>query len=225
MILFAAWASEKGSVWPWAAGIAGAFLTALYAFRLVFLVFFGEAKIHIAEKPGLAIHIPLVILAAGAAAAGFVEMPREIASVTAFSDFISRSLPAVKMAPVSHGVEMILFLDAMVAPLLGVWAAWWLYLARRDMLAALEKNRAVMLMHRISSAGWGFDALYDALFVRPFTPAARINRNDFVDLFYRGIAWVSSRWSVSLAKTQSGMVRQYALGVTLGVVIALALIF
>jgi len=54
--------------------------------------------------------------------------------------------------------------------------------------------------------------------------AARVNRGDFVDLFYRGVAWFSSRLSLSLARTQSGMVRQYALGVAMGAVIALGLV-
>ncbi|HUH66104.1 MAG TPA: NADH-quinone oxidoreductase subunit L [Syntrophales bacterium] len=225
MILFAAWASEKGSAWLWAAGITGAFLTGLYAFRLVFLVFYGKAKTPVAEKPGPAINIPLVVLAVGAVAAGFIEMPRTIAPVTVFSDFLARSLPALKLTPVSHNVEIVLLIDAIAAPLLGVWAAWWLYLSRRDIIAALEKNRIAAWMHELSYTGWGFDAFYDAILVRPFTFASRINRNDFVDFFYRGAAWISSYWSVSLSSRQSGMVRQYALGVALGAVIALALIF
>ena len=62
LILFAAWTSEQGSFWLWAAGIAGAFLTGLYAFRLVFLVFFGKAATPVDERPGAAITIPLVVL-------------------------------------------------------------------------------------------------------------------------------------------------------------------
>lgn len=224
LILFAAWTSEKGSGWLWMAGIAGAFLTGLYAFRVVFIVFFGEAKTPITEKPGPAVHVPLVVLAVGALASGFMQMPAAIAPVTVFSDFIKRSLPALKMVPVSHAVEIILFLDAMVAPLLGVLVAWWLYLGRRDFVAVLESNRAGALIHGLSFAGWGFDLFYDSVFVRPLVWAARVNRGDFVDLFFRCAAWISSGMSMYLSRTQSGMVRRYAVGVAMGAVIALGLV-
>ncbi len=36
--------SVNGSLWLWLAAVAGAFLTAVYTFRLVFLVFFGAAQ-------------------------------------------------------------------------------------------------------------------------------------------------------------------------------------
>ena len=41
-ILWGAWSSREGSPWLWAAGIIGVLLTALYTFRLIFLVFFGS---------------------------------------------------------------------------------------------------------------------------------------------------------------------------------------
>ena len=79
------------------------------------------------------------------------------------------------------------------------------------------------MLHRFLLAGWGFDKLYDSLFVRPFIFAARINRNDFVDLIYGGLAWCSTQLSGRLALTQSGMIRRYAVGVLLGTVVALGL--
>jgi NADH:ubiquinone oxidoreductase subunit 5 (subunit L)/multisubunit Na+/H+ antiporter MnhA subunit len=48
MILWSAWNSEPGGRWLWAAGFVGAFLTAIYIFRAVFIVFFGEMQ----TKPG-----------------------------------------------------------------------------------------------------------------------------------------------------------------------------
>ncbi len=39
------------------------FMTALYTFRLVFLVFFGEARTHVHHKPGLRMLLPLGVLA------------------------------------------------------------------------------------------------------------------------------------------------------------------
>ncbi len=53
---------------------------------------------------------------------------------------------------------------------------------------------------------------------------ARVNKGDLVDVFYDGVAWLSSRLSLSLVRTQSGMVRRYALGVTMGAVVAVGLV-
>ena len=98
MILFAAFASERGNVWLWAAGIAGAFLTGLYAFRMVFLVFFGKARTGVTERPGTAVQLPLIVLAVLSLVSGFIQMPAVIAPITLFADFLARSLPAIETA-------------------------------------------------------------------------------------------------------------------------------
>jgi len=224
LILFTAWTSDRGSFWLWAAGLAGAFLTGLYAFRMVFLALFGKAKTAVAERPGRAIHVPLIVLAIFSLVSGFIQMPAAIAPVTVFTDFISRTLPAVKMIPLTRMEEVILFLDALVVPILGVFAAWLLYLRRPEVASALINKPTGALIHRFWFIGWGFDVLYDILFVRPFVWAARVNRGDFVDLFISGAAWSSARLAEALAGTQSGMIRRYALGIVLGVVIAIGVV-
>ncbi len=64
----------------------GAFLTAVYSFRLVFIVFFGDEKGHVEHRPGLRILIPLVVLAVLSVIGGFVETPNYLGHVTFFSD-------------------------------------------------------------------------------------------------------------------------------------------
>jgi NADH-quinone oxidoreductase subunit L len=52
--------------------------------------------------------------------------------------------------------------------------------------------------------------------VRPFVWVARINRDDVVDSFYDGIAFVTrASWRVA-RETQNGQMRWYAAGVALG---------
>lgn len=62
----------------WAAGIAGAGLTAFYMSRLVFTVLFGSSRFtgekEIVESPAV-MTIPLVVLAIGACVAGFAGFP------------------------------------------------------------------------------------------------------------------------------------------------------
>ncbi len=58
-ILWFSWSSGMGSKWLWLAGIAGALITSLYTFRMIFLTFFGELKIEPKHKPGILMGIPL----------------------------------------------------------------------------------------------------------------------------------------------------------------------
>ncbi len=71
-------------------------------------------------------------------------------------------------------------------------------------------------VHRFWYSGWGFDRLYNAVFVAPFTWAARINRGDGIDAFYEGTARIVSSAGTLLVLTQSGKVRWYVMGVAIG---------
>jgi NADH-quinone oxidoreductase subunit L len=224
LILYQAFILPKGSPWLWAAGLAGAFLTGLYTFRMVFMAFFGEARLPVIRKPGPIISVSLVVFAFFALAAGFLQMPALIAPVTAVSDFLSRSLPAAAVVPVSLATEVLLFLDAVIVPVAGVAAAWWLTMRRPDIAARIAASPAGSAIRRFWFAGWGFDALYETLLVRPFVRVARLNRDDVFDLFYGGLAWCTAQFSLQLCRAQSGSVRRYALGVLAGAVIALGLV-
>jgi NADH-quinone oxidoreductase subunit L len=224
MILFSAFASERGSLWFWAAGITGAFLTGLYAFRLVFLVFFGRAKTAVTEKPGAAVQLPLIVLAFLSLVSGFIQMPAVVAPVTLFADFLAGALPSLEPLPVGFAVEAPLFLAALLVPLAGLFAAWWFFLHRPGSADALVGRPFGALLHRFLLAGWGFDALYNALLVRPFVQVAHLNRDDFVDLLYTGMARLAAHLSVLATGTQSGLIRRYALGIVLGAVIGIGLV-
>src|SRR5512143_1776547 len=52
MILWQAWSSDRGSIWLWIAGFAGAFITSVYTFRMFFLTFSGQATSEIERRPG-----------------------------------------------------------------------------------------------------------------------------------------------------------------------------
>jgi NADH-quinone oxidoreductase subunit L len=223
LILSRVWGSSPFGPLLWAAGMAGAFLTGLYTFRMVFLAFFGESKTPVIRKPGLAITVSLVVFALFSLVSGFLQMPALIAPVSVFSDFLARSLPPAAAANVPRSTEIILFLSAAIVPLVGVAAAWWLFIRAPGLAAQIAQRPTGAALHRFLLAGWGFDNLYNALFVRPFVRAARLNRDDVVDLIYGGLAWCSTQLSVRLVQTQSGMVRRYAVGVILGTVVALGL--
>ncbi len=81
-----------------------------------------------------------------------------------------------------------------------------------------------MALQRFWFAGWGFDELYDRIFVRPYCWLARVNQGDVLDQIYRGIAALNRRLHDALSRTQNGHVRRYAAGIAIGAVIILALV-
>jgi len=224
LILYDAWASEQGGLWLWAAGVVGAFVTALYTFRMVFLTFFGRLKTEPRIAAGAAMGVPLAILAFFAVAAGFVELPETLGDLHVFSDFVKPALPAAEVAHGATSVEAALQLVAGAASLLGILAAWWLFLLRPAMVEGMVGKRLGAAVHRFWCAGWGFDWLYGRLFVKPLVGLARINKADFIDFFYGGIAAMSEWLHRALRLTQTGRVRWYAAGVAFGAVVALAIV-
>lgn len=76
------WLAANKSTLLWGVGIVTAFLTALYAFRMVFVVFLGQPRdkklfAHAHESPRAMI-VPLVILATLAIVGGLLNLPGEL---------------------------------------------------------------------------------------------------------------------------------------------------
>ncbi len=160
------------SPWLWAAGWVGAFLTALYSFRLVFLVFFGEPAssreaTEERKQVGLPIAVPLVVLALFALVAGFLELPAPLGDVHLFSSWMAPlAATAPTNAALSEGTELALVLLASLASLAGLASAYVLYSRRRPGHEA--SGSSLEAWRRWALDGFGFDALYAALFERPF---------------------------------------------------------
>ncbi len=223
LILYEAWFSDKGNPWLWAAGLASALLTALYAFRIVFLVFYGEMRERPTWRPGPQMQIPLVILAILAIFAGFLDIPYTQINVTFFSSFLSTALPPEPLVHANPALEIGLTVAAVVATLVGIYLAYVFFLRSPALTARLVSTSWGATLRRWWLAGWGFDWLYDWLFVRPVVWAANVNRNDFVDLAYQAIAWVNRiSWQL-LSYTQSGQLRWYAMGVAFGAVLIIGI--
>ncbi len=215
-ILWSAWASESGNPWLWAAGLAGALITSLYAFRMVFLTFFGEPKGRVSRRPGIAMRIPLGVLAVFSLFGGFVESPKGL-----FSELLSAVLPHVIL--VHEESETAFLLIASLVSLFGAYAAYLLFLRNPQSARRIGTLPAASAIHRFWFSGWGFDWLYERIFVMPFLWTARTNKDDFVDLLYGGVAWYNRMFHSWLSLTQSGKVRWYAMGITLGAVITIGI--
>ncbi len=174
----------------WAAGVAGAFVTALYAFRLLFKVFFGPLRTRPKPSPpALAISLPLVALTLLALAGGFVPP-------------LGAEASGPPVAAAASGLGLVL----------AAWL-WWL---KPELAANLARSPWLSAIGRLLLAGWGLDALYRRLFVSPWLALARNNRRDFLNLPYAALVTLSRLGGGALLSTQNGRLRWYAMGLAAG---------
>ncbi|TVZ28639.1 NADH-quinone oxidoreductase subunit L [Gillisia sp. Hel_I_86] len=220
-IIWLAFASDKGSMWLWLAGLVGAFITALYTFRMVFVTFFGKARAEPTHRPGLMMTIPLIILAFLSFAGGFIELPENMGELSLFSDIVDKTLPATTLAVAGHTTELILQLIAAAVAIAAVIVAYKLYFNKP--LPAAEPERTAL--QQFFYKGWDFDLLYDKVIVAPMLYMSRIDKNDFIDLFYTGMATVARKSHFVLSAAQNGQLRWYAMVVAVGAVIILTILF
>jgi NADH-quinone oxidoreductase subunit L len=221
LIVWSAWASDRGSPWLWAASVLGAFLTSLYIFRLIFIVFYGEPQMRAGKGPGYRMVIPVAALSLLSIVGGFVQIPPWMGNVSVFTNFLSRVLPdeIPERALGELGSEAILT----TAIAIGLALAAWLFLKRRAVVGELAKRPFARAVHQLWLNDWGMDVLYNKLFVQPVLWFVRIDRNDFIDRFYDGIAALCrDGWEATRA-SENGLVRWYATSIAIGTIIFIVL--
>jgi NADH-quinone oxidoreductase subunit L len=216
LIIWQTWSAEQGQPAFWIAGMIGALLTSLYTFRLIFRVFFGPLGIPVTKRPGYAMTIPLLILAFLSIVGGYLRAP--------FLRSLQLSLPQTIEVHTgglteigSEGIAALLFL-------IGLYFAYVFHLQRRNLADLLTANPVGRALHQWWFADWGFDWLYDKAFVQPFIWTAQVNKSDFVDAFYSGVARLTELFYRGLSDTETGHVRWYAAAMAAGSVLFIALV-
>ena len=205
-ILLSAWGLPGIGPWLWAGGLLGALLTSIYSFRLVFIVFFGQAQTEPDRQPGWRMAVPLLLLCALSLAGGWIALP------------LAGVLPDKDHSDISHVVEYI----SIGTPLLGLLIAYLLFLGRQVSIASLTESTAGKRLQDFWYSGWRIDQLYDALLVQPFTGLARWWRNEPVDLIYNAVVALTRWGHRGLTALQTGELRWYATSMVFGLVLLLA---
>ena len=251
LILAEAWQSGGVGRVFWALGLLGVFVTSVYIFRLVFIVFAGQPRTPVhghAEghggKAGLAagrdgqqaggiMGIPLAILAVLCLGGGFLALPHDLGGSPYLLSFLNTVLPASAAPETPVRTEWILQVVSEAASLLGIPVAWLVYRRSRTAMAAAAAGAGAAAgsgsaarpsaVVRFLQGGWGFDWLYDRVFVRPFVWIAQVNVRDVVDrIVAGGVGGMLMALSRAFRWTQNGKVRWYAAGLAVGAVLIVA---
>lgn len=220
-ILWLALAGEKGNIWFFLAALVGAFITAIYTFRMVFLTFFGEEKTHVSHIPGSLINIPLIVLATLSTIAGFIEVPHSFGHLQLFTDYLSPMLPAVALQADIESTEWLIQLLAAALSIGGACLAYYFYVMRPSL--HIQIKNTVPLLHNFLLSGWRFDSLYDWVFVKPFVYLSIVNKNDLVDWPVNALVNVAGFIHSMFAFTQSGILRWYLIGIVFGAILILTI--
>jgi NADH-quinone oxidoreductase subunit L len=230
MILWQVWTSENGNIWLTLAGIIGAFLTSIYTFRMVFLTFGGNETSQVVRKPGVMMTIPLVILAVLSLIGGFIQLPQGLGNFPVLTGFLSTALPQASASGAVSGTEGNLQFITSLLALIGIIFAYRVFLhspqhtGHTGHIEKIIRNPISTAIYCFLSRGWNFDLLYDKGIVQPFIWIARLNKRDFIDFIYKGIALLSRSVNHILSFTQSGKVRWYAFGIGMGAIVMIAIV-
>lgn len=223
LIIWEAFSSVNGSTTLWVAALVGVVLTALYIYRLIFLVFYGEKHMDVSHRPGWRMSVPIVTLSVLAVVGGFVNIPRSLGGVPAFTTLLQSALPQFiegHRTAITEGFSEGISAAAFA---LGLTLAYLLYIRKPRLVNAMATSRVSQAIHRFWFSDWGMDWLYDRAFVRPFEWLALIDKHDFIEFFYDAVQFVTEwSWRV-LRRTENGRLRWYAAGVTAGTVIFVAI--
>jgi NADH-quinone oxidoreductase subunit L len=164
--------------------------------------------------------IPLIVLGVLSFAAGFIELPDNMGHVTLFSDFMEKTLPITGTKGLGYSTEFIFQLMAAAVTIGGVLLAYRLYYKKIFPAAEPERNALQTFFYK----GWGFDLLYNKLIVAPIVFLSQIDKKDFIDGFYNGLASCTQVLNKILRTTQNGRVRWYATVLAIGAIITLTII-
>ncbi len=234
-ILWSAYSSSQTGRSLWVLGVIGAFMTAFYSFRLIYLTFHGKSRVdhevahHVHESPKV-MTIPLTILAFFSIFIGWIGTPGAIIShANLFGDFLAPVFPhAEHAAEESRGLEIGLMIFSVVVALAGIRLAYTMYVKNTslpDRLAGRLKSIYNLLLNK-----YKVDEIYNYIFVdglvhRLAKVLHGIADVKIVDGAVNGIAKIIGDTSQSGRKVQTGYVQQYAFTMGLGLVILAGLYF
>jgi len=204
------------------AGMIGAFLTGVYAFRLFFIVFTGEPSpfarehfhAHHGKEGPLSMRWTVAALAVLSAIGGFLQFSPVWHPLSSWLDPIDRPL----VEPV-HWKEYLSSGLAIAVGLAGIFVAWTIYAAKRS-----RAPRSLSLLER----KFYWDELYDLLWYRTGDYVARgfyaLVERPLIGGSLTAVTATFGLGSRELSSAQNGLVRTYALALAGGPAV-LAVVF
>lgn len=229
-------ASRAGSDYAYFCVLTGVFVTAVYSFRMFFLVFHGEERIdehvrgHLHESPWV-VTLPLVLLAIPSVIIGWPMIgPMLFGDFFGDAIFVLPSNDVLAALGADYHGPLGFLLHGLMSPVLllaaaGVVVAWFLYLRRPDIPAAIRSRFATL--HGFLMNKYHFDTLVEKWIPRGSAGLGnalwRIGDVTLIDgAAVNGSARVVGWVSAAVRHIQTGYLYTYAFAMIIGLA---ALIF
>ena len=229
--------NTPGATLAYLACLSGVFITALYSFRLVFLVFYGQSRMdeqtaeQVHETPAV-IWGPLVALAIPSVFIGAIAMgPMLFGDYFGTSIFVDPDRDVLMrigeeyhgiLGFIEHGLVQTPFWFAMA----GVLVAWVCYLWRPNIPRRIAERMS--LIYRMLVNKYGFDTFNDWFFAGGATRTGRLlwqvgDVGAIDGIMVNGSAKMVVWWSGVIRRIQSGYLYHYAFAMILGLLALLAI--
>jgi NADH-quinone oxidoreductase subunit L len=212
-------ANQAGYVIAWLLALGGAFLSALYISRLVFLAFFGEDRTggRLAHESPPVMTVPLAVLAVGATFGGLLGLSATTGPLHTFlTSVLGRAAEGGKGLP-----TLVLGVISVLVALAGIAFAWLVYGSGRIDWVALRVRFA--RVHDFLAHGWYVDDVYSTGLVAPGKAGsaflAYLVDHRWIDGAVNGIGQVLQWGAAAGRRVQTGLVRNYGLAFLAGVVV------
>src|SRR5918994_1513089 len=209
----------------WAAGLAGAFLTALYTFRMIFIVFWGEPSPYAREhfhapkgtEPNVWMAWTVGLLALLSVVGGWFQVAGLWETITEFIE------PVAETHVEPSGLQDLLTsVIAVGLALAGIYLAWAVYVA-----AKIRVPDYPALQHTLEKKFY-WDEAYDLAFYRPAVWIAngfyRWVERPLIAGSIQGLTYGARFLSGRTGEVQTGLTRTYVFALGAGVAV-LALVF
>jgi len=238
-ILWYAW--QKSPV-LWLVGLVTAALTAIYSFRIVFVPFWGQERdrklFHHAHESPRIMTVPLVLLAIGAALAGYIGLPRlsliegwlEPVFATHGAEGVAAEAGATAAATeagavAGHGsIEWVLLALSALVALGGLYLAYRVFVVDTDIPKRVRA--ALGWVAKLVENKYYVDEAYNLIFVQTTRDLAGWFADAFdkrgIDGAVNGIAAVTGWVGAQARRLQTGLVGLYALSILFGAVALVA---
>ncbi|MEJ2883745.1 NADH-quinone oxidoreductase subunit L [Pedobacter sp. GR22-6] len=208
----------------WGIAVFGAFLTAFYMFRMLFLTFYGkyrgthhaEEKIHESPK---SMTVPLIVLAVLSAIGGIIGIPEALGGSHWLSHWLSPVISHHGESP-DHATEYALMAVSVLGVLVSIVFAYVKYIKNAHIPVPDEAKRSALA--NLSYRKFYFDEIYDAVFRKPLDVLSgffyKIVDLKIVDGIVNSLGWGTTEASKGLRLVQSGNVGFYIFMMVVGII-------
>ncbi|WAI18124.1 MAG: NADH-quinone oxidoreductase subunit L [Buchnera aphidicola (Acyrthosiphon caraganae)] len=179
------------------------FLTALYTFRMIFIIFHGKNIHKVTSSNRLGHNIPLFIL---------------LLFSTVFGSYLSP--PLLEVFPLSNLLTDDKFVFEIICSVLsvsGIFLSYYFWIKNTYWLNKIFEFKFIRHIYYFLLKGWGFDWFYKTFFINFYLRVSKMLSCDPLNKIINYFFKIIQICNFYLLKTSSGYIRWYATSIILGI--------